>query len=51
MHCVLLDVDVELRSKSFTFGRTRVNSVLLSLNHDFFVADDVNACWQPLCGS
>jgi len=33
---LLLNHDLELCSSSFTFGRTRASSILLSLNHDNF---------------
>ena len=39
----LLNHNLELRSSSFTFGRTRTSSVLHSLNHDLFTVDDVDA--------
>ena len=40
---ILLYHDLELRSSSFTFGRTRTRSVLLSLNHDLLAILDVEA--------
>ena len=39
----LLHKNLELRSSSFTFGRTRASSVLLSLNQDLLAINDVNA--------
>ncbi len=40
---ILSNHDVELRSKSFTFGKTWASSVLLSLNHDFSAWVDVDS--------
>ena len=41
--CLLLNHDLELRSSSFTFGKTQTSLVFLSLNHDLFTILDIDS--------
>jgi len=48
MFSSLLDHDPEILSSSFTFGRTRASSVLLSLHHDLASVVDIDAALRRL---